>query len=150
MLFYFFGHGGTVDGTANTPFAGVNVYEKSGYILNSGTVGVVPADVKGAIGNNTYDLVFLSGCLSADPREGSATKGFIAAFNTKCYLGWDAEMLAGTAASVSEAFWKSLDDENTIAQAKAAVVQLKPFAGQHLSIEKGGDVVIDLTPKKKE
>ena len=73
---------------------------------------IFPADVSGAIGGNSYKLVFINACLSGDENPNSNTNAFIAAFNAGKYMGWKIASMPMPALLYSKEFFNRLDGKN--------------------------------------
>jgi hypothetical protein len=140
-VFYIFAHG--VAQKRGEPFQGFNVWRSDSLANLWASTNVTPSMVSAAIGSNSYTLVFINGCLSAD---GSATSSnMAAAFNAKAYVGWSDEVLPSDALDAAVKFFNALATTN-VAGAVAAAQPNPDMEGKaQLTIIGDGTVRIDLT-----
>jgi hypothetical protein len=108
-IFYILTHGvGThvaPGGAANSTFLGFTVW-KSGVLWNT-PYTVAASDISGSIGTDTYDLVFVNGCCSANDSNGMAT-AYKNAFSAHAYVGWDVPVLLDSAVPAAVNFFNAL------------------------------------------
>jgi hypothetical protein len=143
-VWYCFAHGATLHGSADEPFLGFNVWQSESWRSWS-AAGITPAIVANAIGTNSYTMVFINGCLSADPSEGSNAGAMASAFRAKAYVGWTKEVRDGVALRAAETFFNALVTTNV----EGAISIAQPYPGDdtmpQLRVIGDGSVRIDLT-----
>jgi hypothetical protein len=93
--------------------------------------------------SNSYDLVFINGCKSADP-DSIVPVQFVEAFNAQAYVGWTWVTNVKKAAQAAQPFFlglhKRTDYAGTVSDAVSAT------GADFLTWVQGGGVTVDLTP----
>ena len=92
-------------GAENSQFFGFTVWKK-GFLSNT-PYQVTASDISGSIGTDTYDLIFINGCCSANESNGMAT-AYKNAFNAHAYVGWDVPVLLDSAVPAAVNFFNAL------------------------------------------
>lgn len=100
-------------------------------------------------GAKDYYFVYLNGCRTADATAGSATNGFITAFDTKIYIGNGqngTKTNASMAAGFAEEFVTQCKNHVTVQAAINAVIANYPGNTTNVAPVQGGAETIDITP----